>query len=78
MIIANYLPQFYVTSENNEWWGEGFTEWTNLIKHERLFKAQDLFIPGELGTYNLLQKQTHLEQIKLAEENGIGDGGATE
>lgn len=71
-IIAYYLPQFHETPENNLWWGEGYTEWSNARKARPLFKNQ--YQPREpLNNryYDLLDVDTIKWQCDLAQKYGI-------
>ena len=63
---AFFLPQFHQIPENDEWWGEGFTEWTNVVKAKPLFKGhQQPVHPLNDNYYNLLNKSTVEWQTKL-------------
>lgn len=71
-VLAYYLPQFYPTDFNNKYYGEGFTEWTNVGKARPLFKGHyQPKVPSILGYYDMRLPEIAERQAELAREAGI-------
>lgn len=70
--IAMYLPQFHRTKENDEWWGEGFTDWVSVKGATALMENHmQPREPLNDNYYNLLDKKTMEWQASLAKQYSV-------
>jgi len=70
--LAYYLPQFHEIPENNEWWGDGFTEWNNLQESVSYFvwhETRKAIAPH--GEYSLLDPKVLSWQYETARAHGV-------
>ncbi len=71
-IIAMYLPQYHQIPENDEFWGDGFTDWVTVKNAKPLFKGHcQPRVPLNGNYYDLSQKESVAWQAKIAKEYGI-------
>lgn len=72
-LLAYYLPQFHQIPENDEWHGEGFTEWVKVKQSKPLFDGhrQPREPHEDIGYYDLSSPDVLPSQAKMAREFGI-------
>ena len=70
--IAFFLPQFHAIPENDEWWGPGFTEWTNTRRATPSFHAHDHpRVPHDEHYFDLSDPAELRSQAQLAHDYGV-------
>ena len=71
-ILAYNLPAYHRIPENDEWWGEGFTEWDNVRRGKPLYKGHiQPMVPYGGYYYDLSKKEDVVRQAELAKEYGL-------
>ena len=71
-LIAIYFPQFHATTENDSWWGGGFTDWENVrnAKPQYPGHAQPR-VPLGGNFYDQSEVETLRWQVDLARRYGV-------
>jgi lipopolysaccharide biosynthesis protein len=75
-VLAFYLPQYHQCRENDEFWGEGFTDWRKVEAAQPQFTGhRQPLRPGvDVGQYDLadpLELPRQAEQVKAAGIDGL-------
>lgn len=71
-ILSMYLPQFHRVKENDEWWGDGYTDWVSARNAVPLYEGHyQPHVPLNQNYYDLMEKATFEWQASLMKKYGI-------
>lgn len=71
-LLCIYLPQFHTIPENDEWWGEGFTEWTNVKRGKPFYPGHyQPRVPLHDNYYDLSDLKVLEKHTRMAKKAGI-------
>lgn len=71
-VLAIYLPQFHRIPENDQWWGNGFTEWTNVKRGKAWYPGHyQPRKPLHNNYYDLSDLKVLEKHTKIAKKAGI-------
>ena len=72
-VLSYYLPQFHPIPENDQWHGQGFTEWTNVSSSTPLFQGHyQQHIPHpDIGYYKLESPEMLQHQAGMMQKAGV-------
>ena len=71
-IIAMYLPQYHQIKENDEWWGEGYTDWAAVKKAKAQFDGHaQPRVPLNKNYYDLSNVDSIRFQAGIANKFGV-------
>mgnify|MGYP004621908669 CR=1 FL=1 len=71
-VLTMYLPQYHQVKENDEWWGEGYTDWVSAKNAKVLYEGHyQPHVPMKNNYYDLTQKETLKWQADLMKKYGV-------